>query len=66
MPNPGYQSEFQGALRSATSPADAAGLLAGVAVADIPDPASATAADVAAKVNEILASLRTAGLIAAE
>jgi hypothetical protein len=58
-----YMSEFQGALRSAQSPADAAGLLAGAAVADIADPSTATAQDTATKVNELLASLRTAGLI---
>lgn len=35
------------------------------AVADIPDPSSATAEDVANKINELMASLRTAGLLAA-
>lgn len=34
------------------------------AVADIADPATATAEDVANKVNELLASLRDAGLLA--
>ncbi|MFE7462258.1 hypothetical protein ACWFMI_25315 [Nocardiopsis terrae] len=61
-----YMDEFQGALRSAQSPADAAGLFAGAAVADIADPSTASAEAVATKVNEILASLRTAGLIAQE
>ncbi|WP_432137648.1 hypothetical protein [Streptomyces sp. bgisy154] len=34
------------------------------AVADIVDPATATAEDCANKVNELLAALRTAGLLA--
>lgn len=34
------------------------------AVADIGDPSTATAEDVANKVNELLASMRTAGLLA--
>ncbi|MFV2198455.1 hypothetical protein [Nocardiopsis sp. LOL_012] len=61
-----YQSEFQGAFRSAKTPTDAAGLLSGPAVADLPDPATATVEDTAIKINELLASLRTAGLITQE
>lgn len=34
------------------------------AVADIADPGTATAEDVANKVNELMASMRTAGLLA--
>jgi hypothetical protein len=34
------------------------------AVADIADPATATTADIANKVNELLAALRAAGLLA--
>lgn len=36
----------------------------GEAVADLADPSSATAEDVALALNDLLASLRTAGLIA--
>lgn len=43
---------------------DSAPLGKGTAVADIPTPGSATAATTATKVNELLASLRAAGLIA--
>lgn len=42
---------------------DSAPLGKGAAVADIPSPGSATAATTATKVNELLASLRAAGLI---
>lgn len=34
------------------------------AVADIPDPATASATDVANKINELLAALRAAGTLA--
>lgn len=43
---------------------DAAGNAQAAAVADIADPSTATAEDVANKVNELLASLRAAGLLA--
>lgn len=43
---------------------EAAGNTPAAAVADIADPATATAEDVANKVNELLAALRDAGLMA--
>ena len=49
------------ALSDSTNPLAVAGK--GVAVADIPTPGSATAATTATKVNELLASLRAAGII---
>lgn len=44
---------------------EAGGNTQAAAVADIADPATATAEDVANKVNELLASLRAAGILAA-
>jgi hypothetical protein len=43
---------------------EAGGNTQAAAVADIADPSTATAEDVANKVNELLASLRAAGLLA--
>lgn len=63
-----YMDKFQGALRQAKTSAEAAAVLGttattpGPAVADLAD--GADAATITATVNELLASLRTAGVIA--
>lgn len=51
-------------VRGAQMLSSAASVAPAAAVADIADPGNATAEDVADKVNELLASLRTAGLLA--